>query len=69
MHNQSDQKQRQEKLAELKGQESELQKDIERCKQTSNYNQVELCRLKKILSTLKEQIQQLQSSLIPDRPA
>lgn len=69
MHNQPDQTQLQEKLAELKGQEYELLESIELCKQANNFNQVKLCRLKKQLSTLQEQIKQIKSSLIPNRPA
>jgi len=69
MQKQPDQKQLQEKLAELKSQESELKDNIELCEKESHCNQVELIRLKKQLSTLKEQIKQIKSSLIPDQLA
>lgn len=62
-------KQLQDKLAELKINESTLKQNISECLQASSCNQVQLSRLKKQLSTLQEQIQQIKSSLIPDQPA
>lgn len=69
MHKQPDQKQLQEKLAELKNQERELQESIKTCEQGNNCDQVELIRLKKQLLALQEQIKQIKSSLIPNRLA
>jgi hypothetical protein len=69
MNNESDKEQLQEQLAELSQQHQVLDQEIENLHKQVYSNQLHLTRLKKQKLALKERIEKVKSSLIPDRLA